>query len=57
MKSAIFRMNRCGRSTIPTMLRQVNRSTQLFKNPIEAPKFGRLTAGVSKSHEGEMVNG
>ncbi len=57
MKWAILRMNRCGRSTIPTMVRQANQSTQLFKNSIEAPKFGRLTAGVSKSRAGVMVNG
>jgi hypothetical protein len=47
MKSAILRMIRCGRSTIPTMVRESEQGPQLFKIFIEAPKFGRLTVEAS----------
>lgn len=53
MKSAILRMIRCGRPTIPTMLSEPASCTQLFKNSIGAPKFGRLTVEVSKLQRGE----
>ncbi len=51
MKSAILRMIRCGRSTIPTMVSESEEGSRLFRILMEAPKFGRLTVGVSKFME------
>lgn len=48
MKSAILRMIRCGRSTIPTMISASEQGSQLFNISSGAPKFGRLTGEVSK---------
>ena len=53
MKSAILRMIRCGRPTIPTMISEPASGAQLFKNSIGAPKFGRLTVEASKILRGD----
>lgn len=48
MKSAILRMIRCGRPTIPTMVSESEEGSRLFRILMEAPKFGRLTVEASK---------